>query len=63
MTGERTTPFTPREVAAMFNVTSKTVTRWADSGLLLSFRTPGSHRRFTPAAVAAFRAEHMEGST
>lgn len=36
----------PSEVAAMFRVDSKTVTRWANSGLLTSVRTLGGHRRF-----------------
>lgn len=32
---------TPAEVAAMFRVDPKTVTRWANSGKVKSFRTPG----------------------
>lgn len=37
---------TPGEVAALFRVDPKTVTRWATAGLLGSIRTPGGHRRF-----------------
>lgn len=37
---------TPSEVAALFRVDPKTVTRWARMGKLTSFRTPGGHRRF-----------------
>lgn len=37
---------TPAEVAALFRVDPKTVTRWATSGRLPSIRTPGGHRRF-----------------
>lgn len=37
---------TPAEVAAMFRVDSKTVSRWADSGKIHSVRTLGGHRRF-----------------
>jgi excisionase family DNA binding protein len=36
----------PTEVAEFFEVTPRTVRRWADSGLLPSFRTVGGHRRF-----------------
>lgn len=42
----RQKPLTPGEVAALFNVDPKTVTRWANSGRLVSFTTPGGHRRF-----------------
>lgn len=37
---------TPGEVAALFRVDPKTVTRWAAAGRLRSVRTPGGHRRF-----------------
>lgn len=37
---------TPAEVAAMFRVNPKTVTRWARSGKLNAIRTLGGHRRF-----------------
>ena len=37
---------TPAEVAAMFRVDPKTVTRWAQSGKLTSIRTLGGHRRY-----------------
>jgi excisionase family DNA binding protein len=36
----------PGEVAALFRVDPKTVTRWAAAGLIPSIRTPGGHRRF-----------------
>ena len=36
---------TPAEVAAMFRVDPKTVTRWAKAGKLTSIRTLGGHRR------------------
>jgi excisionase family DNA binding protein len=44
---------TPREVAALFAVDPKTVTRWAQAGKLPSIRTLGGHRRFTRAAIDA----------
>ena len=37
---------TPAQVAQLFGVDPKTVTRWADSGRLGFIRTPGGHRRF-----------------
>jgi excisionase family DNA binding protein len=37
---------TPSEVAALFRVDPKTVTRWAKAGRLTSIRTLGGHRRF-----------------
>ena len=36
---------TPSEVAALFRVDPKTVTRWAKAGKLTSIRTLGGHRR------------------
>jgi len=43
---------TPSEVAELFRVDPKTVTRWADKGRLHSIKTPGGHRRFFEAEVA-----------
>ncbi|WP_428347248.1 BldC family transcriptional regulator [Nocardioides sp.] len=40
------TLLTPAEVAAMFRVDPKTVTRWAKAGKISSIRTLGGHRRF-----------------
>lgn len=37
---------TPSEVAALFRVNPKTVTRWARAGKLTAIRTLGGHRRF-----------------
>src|SRR3954453_6838862 len=42
---------TPAEVAAMFRVDPKTVTRWAKAGKLSSIRTPGGHRRYRESEV------------
>ena len=44
---------TPSEVAAMFRVDPKTVTRWAKAGKLTSIRTLGGHRRYRKAEVAS----------
>jgi excisionase family DNA binding protein len=37
---------TPAEVAAVFRVDPKTVTRWAVAGKLTAVRTLGGHRRY-----------------
>ena len=42
---------TPGEVAALFKVDAKTVTRWAAAGRISSIRTPGGHRRFRESEV------------
>lgn len=44
---------TPAEVAAMFRVDPKTVTRWAKAGKLSSIRTLGGHRRYLESEVKA----------
>ena len=44
---------TPGEVAALFRVDPKTVTRWAVAGRIGSVRTPGGHRRFRESEVRA----------
>lgn len=49
---------TPGEVAALFRVDPKTVTRWALAGRIGSIRTPGGHRRFHEAEVRALLARH-----
>ena len=44
---------TPGEVAALFRVDPKTVTRWAKAGKLNAIRTLGGHRRFRESEVRA----------
>jgi excisionase family DNA binding protein len=44
---------TPAEVAALFRVDPKTVTRWAVAGKLTSIRTLGGHRRYKESEVKA----------
>lgn len=36
----------PAEVAKLFRVDPKTVTRWAEQGRIPHFKTMGGHRRF-----------------
>ena len=47
---------TPAEVATMFRVDPKTVTRWAKAGKLTSSRTLGGHRRYRETEVRALLA-------
>jgi excisionase family DNA binding protein len=44
---------TPAEVAALFRVDPKTVTRWAKAGKLTAIRTLGGHRRYKESEVKA----------
>jgi excisionase family DNA binding protein len=53
---------TPGEVAALFRVDPKTVTRWAASGRITSIRTPGGHRRFRESEVRALLRGESEAS-
>jgi excisionase family DNA binding protein len=53
---------TPGEVAALFRVDPKTVTRWAASGRISSIRTPGGHRRFRESEVRALLRGDSQGT-
>jgi excisionase family DNA binding protein len=44
---------TPAEVAALFRVRPRTVTRWAKAGRLACVRTLGGHRRYPAGQVHA----------
>lgn len=44
---------TPAEIAAIFQVNPKTVTRWSRMGKLPATRTLGGHRRFRVSDVRA----------
>ena len=59
--GETEALLTPAEVAAMFRVDPKTVTRWAKAGKLSSIRTLGGHRRYRESEVRTLL-EGMGGS-
>ena len=48
---------TPSEVAAMFRVNPKTVTRWARAGKISAIRTLGGHRRFRESEVKRLLAD------
>lgn len=46
---------TPGEVAKLFRVDPKTVTRWAHAGKLSTVRTLGGHRRYRAVEIQALR--------
>jgi excisionase family DNA binding protein len=54
---------TPGEVASLFRVDPKTVTRWASAGRIGSIRTPGGHRRFRESEVRGMLADLTSEAT
>lgn len=54
---------TPGEVATLFRVDPKTVTRWASAGRIGSIRTPGGHRRFRESEVRTMLASLTSEAT
>ena len=52
------TLLTPAEVASLFRVDPKTVTRWAKAGKLTAIRTLGGHRRYRQSEVQALLKSH-----
>lgn len=63
---DRSTPdslLTPSEVAALFRVNPKTVTRWARAGRLSTIRTLGGHRRFWASEVHECLQQMTRGQT
>ena len=53
---------TPGEVAQIFRVNPKTVSRWARAGKISTIRTLGGHRRFRAGDVEALVAATEEAS-
>ena len=62
-TGNPERLLTPGEVAALFRVDPKTVTRWASAGRIGSIRTPGGHRRFRESEVREMLADLTSEAT
>jgi excisionase family DNA binding protein len=54
---------TPSEVASLFRVDPKTVTRWAKAGKLTSIKTLGGHRRYKETEVKALLKSIAPSST
>jgi excisionase family DNA binding protein len=50
---EQETLLTPAEVAKIFRVDPKTVTRWAKAGKITAIRTLGGHRRYRQSEIQA----------
>jgi excisionase family DNA binding protein len=57
LVSEQEVLLTPSEVASLFRVDPKTVTRWAKAGKLTSIRTLGGHRRYKESEVKALLSE------
>jgi excisionase family DNA binding protein len=55
-TGQDPELMTPGEVAALFRVDPKTVTKWAQAEKLSCIRTLGGHRRYKTAEIRALLA-------
>lgn len=51
---------TPSEVAELFRVDPKTVTRWAKAGKLNAVRTLGGHRRYRRSEVVKLLGSTMD---
>lgn len=49
---------TPAEVARIFRVDPKTVTRWAKAGKITAIRTLGGHRRYRKSEIQALMRNH-----
>lgn len=54
---------TPSEVAVMFRVNPKTVTRWARAGKISAVRTLGGHRRFRASEIRRILSEVQDLQT
>jgi len=52
-TGDQEVLLTPAEVAKIFRVDPKTVTRWAKAGKITAIRTLGGHRRYRQSEIQA----------
>lgn len=51
------------DVAEMFQVSPRTVERWAKTGKIKCVKTPGGHRRFKESTIKALLEEGYEGVT
>ncbi len=54
---------TPSEVAEIFRVDPKTVTRWAKTGRLPAVTTLGGHRRYRKSMIMELAVEKFETSS
>jgi excisionase family DNA binding protein len=54
---------TPGEVARLFGVDPKTVSRWANAGKISYRITPGGHRRFQASEIKAMLSAQQIGNS
>jgi excisionase family DNA binding protein len=54
---------TPGEVARLFGVDPKTVSRWANAGKIGFVVTPGGHRRFQASEIKAMLSAQQIGNS
>jgi excisionase family DNA binding protein len=54
---------TPQQVADIFAVDPKTVTRWAQAGKIPCIRTLGGHRRFKQSVIEKLVAESTDSGS
>ncbi|MEE8370410.1 MAG: helix-turn-helix domain-containing protein [Dehalococcoidia bacterium] len=52
---------TVRDAAALCSVSPGTIRRWADEGIIPSYRLPSGHRRFPPLKVIQFARKLVDG--
>lgn len=50
--------FSTSELAEILQVDPSTIKRWAETGKLRCFKTPGGHRRFSTSGIREFIAEY-----
>lgn len=50
----------PQQVATLFSVDPKTVSRWAREGKIKFVRTPGNHRRYPASEIRRLLGETLE---
>ena len=60
--GDQEVLLTPSEVAQMFRVDPKTVTRWAKAGKLTAIKTLGGHRRYRESEVRSLLSTNKSGN-
>ena len=59
ISGQPEVLLTPAEVASLFRVDPKTVTRWGKAGKLTAIRTLGGHRRYRQSEVQSLLKTNM----
>jgi excisionase family DNA binding protein len=60
MDSEQEVLLTPAEVAAIFRVDPKTVSRWAKAGKISYIKTLGGHRRFKKSEILIYIEENRK---